>query len=785
MRMLLALAAVIAVVGACLADPLIRLQNTTFDPLAKGAATQSAAAPSERASDGKGYYILQFMGPIIDAWKSDAEAAGAELLEYIPDFAFIIRADKSAEPKLRTLSSVRWLGDYAPAYRISKKLKTDSEDDVVIRLFPGVDPKAVRDRVAKAGGVIEDGGTRKVRAKLHGKRLLEISRTPGVVWIEPRPNYVLSNSMARGIIGANTVSQSLGIYGAGQIVAIADTGLDTGSTATLSADFAGRLIKAYALGRTSPADWSDTNGHGTHVAGSILGNGSLSGSVPLSQNYASSFAGVAPEASLVFQSLLDSSDGLGGLPSNLNDLFLSPYNDGARVHSNSWGDNETSLAGNYTIDSREVDQFVFANKDMVICFAAGNTGTDQNPADGFVDQGSIEPPGTAKNCIAVGASEGNTTNGYQGTWGAQNWGLTTSPISSDKMSNNPLGMAGFSSRGPTDDGRIKPDIVAPGTNIVSCFSHAPGAGTFWGTYTGNSNYVYSGGTSMSTPIVAGACALLREYYFNKGITTPSAALIKASLLNGAFDMTPGQYPFPPGPKEITRRADFAQGWGRLDLKNTILPAVGRYVYPNDVTTGLSTNGSRTFSYYVASSSEPLRVTLVWSDYQGSTVGQKRLVNDLDLKLTTPGGVVYWGNDFTSAGTGDRKNNVEGIDILSPTTGLYTLSVQAYNVPEGPQPFALVVSGAVTESQAVAVGALSAAKALPDGSLIKLSGKTVVAGTDSFVDRFYIEESDRSSGIRVQYGAGGGPLVREGDVVTVTGTLATVSGERVVKDPIVN
>jgi subtilisin family serine protease len=791
MRVLLALAAILLVVGACLADPLIRLQNRTFDPAATGASVQGAQAPSERTPDGKGYYILQFKGPIEDAWKAEATAAGAELLDYIPDFAFVARADKSAESKLRALPSVRWLGDFAPDYRVSKKLGTDKENDVVIRLFPGADEKTVRDKVAKDGGQAYEGDSRVLRATLHGKHLFDVARTPGVAWIEPKPHYALSNNVARGIIEANTVSPVLGLYGAGQTVAVADTGLDTGNTTTLSPDFAGRLLKAYALGRKTPKDWSDglfvntvpMGGHGTHVAGSILGNGTRSGSVPATHSYVGSFAGVAPEATLVFQSVMDKKGQLGGIPYYLSDLFLPPYTDGARVHSDSWGDPTASIAGSYTLDAQQTDSFIWSHKDMVVCLAAGNSGTDQSPADGFVDTGSVESPSTAKNCITVGASEGNTTLGYQGTYGAQSWGLTTSPIGPDRMSNNPLGMAGFSSRGPTDDGRIKPDIVAPGTNIISCRSQASGVETLWGVQ--STYYLFSGGTSMATPIVAGACALVREYYTEHGIAAPSAALVKATLVNGAFNMAPGQYPVPPGPQEVTRRGDFAQGWGRLDLKNTLLPAAGRFAYPTDATTGLSTGASSTATYYVASGSLPLRATLVWSDYQGSTIGSVTLVNDLDLSVTGPGGVVYRGNDFSGSGARDNRNNVEGVDIAVPVPGLYTVSVQAYNVPQGPQPFALVVSGAVTASQPISVSTLSAVKALDDGALITLTGKSAVVGTDSFFNRFYIEETDRSSGICVTYGVGGGPVVHEGDVVTVTGTLATVGGERVIKDPIVN
>ena len=115
--------------------------------------------------------------------------------------------------------------------------------------------------------------------------------------------------------------------------------------------------------------------------------------------------GTAPKAKLVLQSVLDDNDGLGGLPNDLNDLFGPPYKtDKARIHSNSWG--STGNFGVYDQQAHEVDQFVNQHRDMLICFAAGNEGLDHN-ANGQTDPNSVTPPGTAKNCLTVGACENN------------------------------------------------------------------------------------------------------------------------------------------------------------------------------------------------------------------------------------------------------------------------------------------------------------------------------------------------------------------------------------------
>src|SRR5262249_31458869 len=139
------------------------------------------------------------------------------------------------------------------------------------------------------------------------------------------------------------------------------------------------------------------------------------------------------------------------------------------------------------------------------------------------------------------------------------------PIATDLLSDNPNGMAAFSSRGPADDGRVKPDIVAPGTNIVSDRSHYPGAGTLWGPYDANPDYVYSGGTSLARPLVAGAGALLRQWLTLHGLANPSAAAVKATLLDPTADMAPGQYGAGATQEIPYSRPNNVAGWGRADL----------------------------------------------------------------------------------------------------------------------------------------------------------------------------------------------------------------------------
>jgi hypothetical protein len=200
--------------------------------------------------------------------------------------------------------------------------------------------------------------------------------------------------------------------------------------------------------------------------------------------------------------------------------------------------------------------------------------------------------------LTVGASE-NLRPEQTSTWGA-GWpdDFPVNPISSDRLADDADGMAAFSSRGPTDDGRIKPDVTAPGTMIISARSHDPDAGEGWGVYDGD--YLYMGGTSMSTPLTAGGAALVREWLTRiKSVANPSGALMKAVLVNGAADMSPGQYT---SPQEIpAARPNNVTGWGRVDLVGSLDPPSPRKVWFKDHTTGLSTGGDVEYTLSIGSS----------------------------------------------------------------------------------------------------------------------------------------------------------------------------------------
>ncbi len=637
---------------------LLRIGSDYFDPLARKPVAKAGLEKIESYEKvQKGYYILQFTGPVRNHWKKALSDIGVEFFDYIPEFAFIVRMSPELKHSVLEFTEIRWLGLYQPSYRISRsayqKALTPTKahiskdyETLRINIFPGEDKKRIIQEIEGFGGIVleisESSWKTTLKVDIPKNHILNLPGIHGLKWIEPYPVWELYNNEGTDIMGITAPRTSHSLFGSGVIVAVADTGLDEGSTspASLHDDFEDGSGGSRVLAITDIAgdgDVSDTNAHGTHVAGSVLGNGFLSGSDPASDSYPSTcFAGSAPEAQLYFQALgYDSSSSLT-TPADLNNLFSPADSAGAVIHTNSWG---SSTAGRYTAQSQDVDEYVWNHKDFLILYAAGNSGIDTD-SDGVIDTYSLGSPGSAKNCLTVGATENNRP-GISGTWGSA-WpsDYPADPIFSDSISDNPDGLAAFSSRGPTYDGRYKPDVVGPGTYIISTRSQATGAGTGWGVY--DANYLYNGGTSMSTPMVAGLSVLMREYLINeKSFFNPSAALIKAAIMNSAVNITPGQYGtgiYKEIPDTVPNKVI---GWGRPNLENGTYPTGPFGIDYHDVTPGLSTGGYDEYMINVTGSTNPLKVNLVWTDYPGSPTSDGGLVNDLDLRVTDPSAAVHY------------------------------------------------------------------------------------------------------------------------------------------------
>ncbi len=603
----------------------IQLKNIVFDPLSEDFAFDQSA---ESKQDGEILYLIQFTGPVEEQWKTDLSEIGVKFYDYIPDFTFIAKMDGVTADRTREYDFVRWVGEYQIQYRLSGDLAVlqgteGIVEKILIQTLPDTDLDAITKQIQTLGGTVVNQSKNAfagyIEAALPVDLQVEVAKLQDVIYIEPQFPVELTNDQAgTGIMRIGQVRQQLGLFGEGQIVAVADSGLDTGNMNTVHPDVAGRVLYSVALGRTGV--WSDPNGHGTHVAGSVLGNGVSSGSDPANHNYNNSFSGSAPEAQLIMQSIMDSSGGLGGIPTDRGDLMRQAYVLGARVQTNSWGGPTGGTVsyptyGGYVITSQQVDAAAWELKDMTILFSAGNEGTDAN-ANGVIDRDSIGQPGTAKNCITVGASE-NLRPTIPVYW-SYYWpsDFSKSPVAFDMLADDSSGMAAFSSRGPTDDGRIKPDVVAPGTFIASMRSSIA-SGTGWGTLSSwdltsegsvvDQRYLMMGGTSQATPLVAGSAALVREWLGEiQNMPQPSSALVKALLVHGADNISPGQYGTGTTQEIPSVSPNNVSGWGRVDVANSLITQANQEQIIDDHTTGIVTGQSISYTINVGlPTDEPL------------------------------------------------------------------------------------------------------------------------------------------------------------------------------------
>ncbi len=702
-------------------SPLILLESGTIDTRRPQPAHEAASAGEAAGAAGGEVLLLKFPRPIA-GWQAEAmRREGLRVYTYLPHDALLVRAPAGWRADRAGLARLgaSWAGAYLPAYKISRAVAAlDGEDFgaapgdpaieaaaapdvrmVMLHLFPEADARGLAHHLRGLGvpGVV----AWRQRASFSRLRLLltpaeiaalrdSLAALSEVFWIELEPRRALLNDTTvwvgqSGLSGGQTTPIfSQGIFGEGQTIAILDTGIDAdmcwfrdtalglppanacngGTTINASqrkvvaVDF---LWQSECNGGISSTEW-DTQDHGSHVAGTAAGDNFAN---PLLHDTAD---GMAPGAKLVIQDAGYLVDNCGDLPGigcpvvDLNPIFQQTYTQGARIHSNSWGDNENAaVQNNYSNGSQDVDEFMWNHKDFLIFFAAGNGGPGT---------GTVGSPSTAKSGVSVGATlRGTSANS----------------------------MASFSSCGPTADGRIKPDVTVPGSGIVS-------ANNDLNVTTNNCGTKSSSGTSMATPGAAGLTALIRQYFADGWYPTgtevpadgfaPSAALMKATLVNSAVSMT--------GTTAIPANC---QGWGRVLLENVLhFAGQPRQLWVKDNAAAFptgSTNEDRTYAFTVSSGAEPFKVTAAWTDFPSTPAASVNLVNDLDLIVTGPTGTVWRGNVFSggqsaTGGSADRRNTLEQVLLLTPATGTYTVTVRSFTVPSGPQPFALVVTGAATE-----------------------------------------------------------------------------------------
>lgn len=647
--------------------------------------------PSPLDSTKPTYYTVALNGPLLQSWRDQLRSLGAEVVRALGDDRYTLRATPETISKVSELKFVRQTPrlyrnrDAGPAMAAPSAVaplppttaapKAQTYEVLVQRADEAL---KVVEWLEQQTGVIVLGHQRaKIRFQAAPDSVVptRVRALPEVALLHPWVPPKLHNDRARALIGLDDSNPSpLPWSGNGELVGVADSGLDE-----QHADFAGRIRQSVALGR--PGDASDLHGHGTHVAGSVAARGS--------------YPGTAPDAELYFQSIMDGEGELGGLPWDLRDLFEPAFQAGVRIHNNSWG---AATSSEYTVNSIEVDEYVYEHPDFLPVISAGNEGSANSPFNappGFVDWLSIGSPASCKNALTVGASRSDrTSGGYSGLTFRDAWpnDFPDSPIGDETISGDPESLAAFSSRGPCTDRRIKPDVVAPGTNIVSSRASTAPLRSFWGPVPNDREHAYMGGTSMATPITTGCVAITRQYYRDEHGRQASAALLKATVINGAQWLTGGD-----ATADHARHPNFHQGFGRIDMRRS-LPLPGdprRLLFVDSWQDGslqLSRTGERYRWEFDLAGGGELRLCLVWTDPPG-----RALQNNLNLFLETPTGVKAHGNEQLPLGITpvDTENNVEVIRLDNPAPGTYLIQVSADNlISELPQAFALVIVGEI-------------------------------------------------------------------------------------------
>ncbi|HEY7545309.1 MAG TPA: S8 family serine peptidase, partial [Blastocatellia bacterium] len=504
-------------------------------------------ALAEPEASGEQLYLVQMVGPVKQEWRDQLEEH-ARVLAYIPNNAYLVRASDAGVAAINNLKSrfVQWSGLYRPAYKIAPEIAIDSDNTVSVTVqlarTDQVDASIYRISSFSPSPLVADPvnilSFTNIRLRVAASRLAEIARMSDVVWIEPWAQPELLDERQGLIVSGKVTGSQLdlpgyldwlrgkGITSAPDfLVDVADSGIDAGNLdpEVLHEDFLdegglSRVIYARLLGQLiTEGPPNDTIGHGTLDAAIVGGYNVKTGPPYLDSLGYSLGLGIHPFVRLGITKIFTPTY----TGPNLAEMVDMMYRDGARISNNSWGANGNSYNTDAQIyDSlvRDARPSVDGNQEISVVFASGNKGAN-----------ALSIPGTAKNVITVGASESIRP----GTDGC----LIDSSGADDFNS-----IIDFSSGGITDDGRVKPEIVAPGTHIQGAASQDPqyfGTGICGPRFvpTDQTLYTWSSGTSHATPAVSGAAAIVRQFFQQATGDAPSAAMIKAFLLSSATYLT--------------------------------------------------------------------------------------------------------------------------------------------------------------------------------------------------------------------------------------------------------
>ncbi|MFC1748141.1 S8 family serine peptidase [Pseudomonadota bacterium] len=610
-----------------------------------------------------GYTLLQLSEALTAEQQEQLQAMGVSLLEYVPDHTWVSSISSDAVQQVHALSFVHAMGHVYPSDKLPAKLLTHglsvrSQENQQLKLEVSFFTDVTFGQAITRLETIEATTSQtqffsgqRLTVNLSPDKLLELTHMAIVRWIEePAAPISPDNITSANQIGVTTLQQGPPeLKGEGIVIA----GWEGATPQKEHPDLVGRITVAQG---GAPSN------HATHVTGTLISSGENN---PMAR-------GMAPMASYV------SYDFFGDIPSEMHTARLSHH---ANLNNHSWGyisgwsddyyqngiwawfghpsETEDSDFGRYGTSSQAWDTFIAAT-DSVVVKSAGNNRNDDGPssAEGHHHQGdsstlfydshnsdgnydSIDTAGAAKNVITVGAvdSAGNISS--------------------------------FSGWGPADDGRIKPDVVANGLSVYSTLS--------------NSNYGSMSGSSMSTPAVTGALALISELHNDIYGHPLGGATAKALIAHTAID------------KGISG-PDYSYGWGVMDA------SAAANILKDDNGNGrflrkLQADQSSAYTYpiSVAEDDHELKATIAWSDAAATPYAAKALVNDLDLELVDPNGNIHY--PFTLSGlenpsapaNQDRPNrldNVEQVMVIDPVAGEWEVRVRGHSI-QNKQEFTLV------------------------------------------------------------------------------------------------
>ena len=622
------------------------------------------------------------------------EQNGVKLVAHIHTNGWFssIPSDKYLE--ILDVPLVRWIGEIQPADKISRYIKEDNfgswsiyNDDVacIVYFFEDIDLdeaySTLEEYEGKNASKLELINA--IRAILPKEKIDNLSQEDTVQWIEQTPPPLTdTNDGSRSAIGVDAAQVApYNLDGTGVIVLVYDGG---GITDGNHPDFGGRVTDGTAdVG-------SAASNHATHVAGILGGNGSQSNG--LYRGMATNVSMLAYNYDVIAAPAFYSNP--GDIETDFNEsirIFNADFassSTGSNIAPNGYSCN---WLGDYETTAQLVDQIVRGGlgRPFAAVWAAGNERDGANGGAGRCGVGynTTGIPATAKNNLVIGA------------------------IDSDDNQ-----IMCFSSWGPTDDGRIRPDIVAAGGQNNTYYStfdlnwdagNAPDT-SIWSTVrVADADFPYHGmsGTSMATPAVSGSIALILQDFRNTHSYDPLPSTWKALLIHTAVDLDRS------GNGAITNDGpDYVNGWGLVNVTAAIdLTRDDTPSNPRIFEESISITGEADADYYsiaVPAGLPELRVTIAWDDAPGvPNSALKDLENDLDLTVFDPTGSAFhpWvldpANPGNAAGTGvDDLNNVEQVRIDNPATGLWTIKVNATAIPYPTQRYSLVVTPSLNATE---------------------------------------------------------------------------------------